>query len=143
MSSFADDQDFAESLVKGGLAEILFERLAVHSGWWVQHLGEQYRRPISPETKTVDGGDGAPDFKLSRRKDFSESITVEVKFQTKYNTRNRAHKKGGEDFRVVLSPEGHSVYPKDRENELGIAKEDWDHARVLLRKIFVKADTAP
>ena len=98
MSSFADDQDFAKSLVKGGLAEILFERLAVHANWWVWHLGDQYRNPISPETKTVDEGDGAPDFKLSRRKDFRESITVEVKFRTEPNTRISAHKKRGEDF---------------------------------------------
>ena len=142
MSSFADDQAFAESLAKGSLAEITFERLAVNSGWWVKYRGDQYHLPISPKKKSVEGGDGTPDFELSRSIEFTKSIMVEVKFQSTLMRRGSAHRKGQEDFRVVLSPTGYSVYPERRQSELNIADEDWNLAVRFLAKIFGKTDVA-
>jgi hypothetical protein len=135
MSSFVDDKSFALSLVKGNLAEVMFERLAVHAGWWVQYKGDQYHHPISPQTKKVDATSGTPDFEIW--KDGDTHLTVEVKYQTKL-VKNDTHRKGKEDFRVVLSPEGKCVYPEAKASDLNISDQDWSHAVAFLKKTVAR-----
>jgi ADP-dependent phosphofructokinase/glucokinase len=135
MSSFSSDQRFAENVAKGNLAELLFERLAVHSGWFVLYTGDQYHNPISPETRYVENSERTPDFCISRAAEFKTSFFVEVKFQQDFDASRREHTKGLEDFRVVFSPTRYVIYPKHRKKELLIAHNDWMHAIAFLRRV--------
>lgn len=134
-TSFASDEKFATDIIKGNLAELLFERLAVHSGWFVKYTGDQYSNPISPKTKHVVGGQHVPDFRISKTIDFKKSYSVEIKFQLNFDKRKSVHEKGHEDIRVVISPSGHAIYPPAKANELGISEQDWNHAKSLIKRI--------
>jgi hypothetical protein len=65
MFAFKTDEQFAKHVAKGNLAELLFERLAIHSGWFVRYTGDQYHKTISPENRTVLRSKRTPDFCIS------------------------------------------------------------------------------
>lgn len=133
MSSFQNDEEFMRCLLKGNFGEMIFERLAVHAGWFVRYTGDQYKNPISPKTKHVTAKTGAPDFAISRSQEFSDQITVEVKTVRSLPAQP---KKGKEDIRVILSPDAFKILPKTGQADLGIADEDWRHAVKFLEKAF-------
>jgi hypothetical protein len=132
MSTFKNDQQFAENVAKGNLAELLFERLAVHSGWYVRYTGDQYHGTISPKKMTLDKSKKTPDFNISRYSSFRNAKSVEVKYEKVFQQSPAAHAKGKEDIRVVLSPDDYAVYPPGAETVLRITKEDWQHSVAFL-----------
>jgi hypothetical protein len=135
MSSFKDDYGFMVSLFKGNIGEMIFERLAVHSGWFLKYRGDQYGGIISPEKKSLLENKRTPDFLISRTVDFKESLKIEVKAFAALPERKPSG--NGEDIMVVLSPDGYRVYPKDRGKELQISEDDWDVAIRFLSRVQI------
>ena len=128
MSGHKTDRKFRTNLLQGAVVEILFERLAVHSGWFVRHTGDQYRGIISPaERFHLRGADNhkTPDFQLSRTEDFKKSITVEIKSQ---KTPLEINTESGEDILVLIDPTGYRIIPPEGKETLRIPEEDWAEA---------------
>ena len=134
MNSFATDKHFMISLRKGNLAELVFERLAVHNGWFVRYTGDQYHTTISPKVKTLVFNNKTPDFAICRNGEFKpkETLTVEVKATHKLS--NRSPKRGKEDILVVLSTDGYKLFPKSAAQSLQFPESNWKDAVAFLNE---------
>ena len=127
------------SLCKGNLAELLFERLALQSGWFVRYTGDQYRETLRPESRGLEINNQTPDFALCRNDRFEpqETLKVEVKFAM-FMERWRKPKKGQEDVLVVLGPNTYKVFPEKYSEELINPKAYRTACRMLRYAIFLE-----
>ena len=109
------------NLTKGNLAEMLFERIALHLGWFVKYTGDQYHGTLSPITKKLvkKTYPPTPDFELARDVNFTEGkISVEVKYRKSLDRWNELLKnKGKEGILIMLTPEGYKIDPPERSQE--------------------------
>lgn len=86
--AIAENHDSWETLQKGQIAELAFERIALANGYAVKYTGRQYTELLEPSTyrrsRPPEAG-WLPDFELKKRigGEWTDHAIVEVKWRSK------------------------------------------------------------
>jgi hypothetical protein len=110
MPRLAENRESWETLQKGQIAELAFERIALANGYAVQYTGRQYTELVEPSSyrqKQVNADSWRPDFQLKKRVEdgWVDHAVVEVKWRS-VKASSPSKVSSQTQYLVLFTPEG-------------------------------------